>query len=179
MVSLSCVVTYLAQKAGGVIFEHLPVASRLENAAHSYVVYLKKFVFPTRLACFYPITDLGADRVVLSVATLAVFTLMAWRLRTTRPYVLVGWLWFLGALVPMIGLVQVGGQAYADRYTYFPSLGLGFVASLGPRGAVGRARLPRPVVMVAGGACSPFWASRRGGKRSSGATRWHFSSTPW
>ncbi|HME72070.1 MAG TPA: hypothetical protein VKM54_19705 [Myxococcota bacterium] len=67
--------------------------------------------------------DLGAVEVgERSWVTLPAFTFLAWRLRTTRPYVLVGWLWFLGALVPMNGFVQVGGQAYADRYTYFPSL---------------------------------------------------------
>jgi hypothetical protein len=149
---ISCPVTYLVQRAGGVLFEHVPVAFRLENAAHSYVVYLKQFVFPTRLACFYPLIDLGAGPVALSAATLAVFTLIAWRLRATRPYVLVGWLWFVGSLVPMIGLVQNGTQAYADRYTYFPSLGLGLAASLGLGDALGHTRLPRPAVILAAGA---------------------------
>ena len=152
VVLLSCAVTYLAQKAYGVVLERLSVASRLENAAHSYVVYLKKFVFPTHLACFYPMIDLGADRVALSIATLGVFTLIAWRLRATRPYFLIGWLWFLGALVPTIGLVQAGGQAYADRYMYFPSLGLGFVVALGLADGIRRARLPRLAVILAAGA---------------------------
>ena len=152
LVLLSCVVTYLVQKAGGgVVFEQMPVAFRLENAAHSYVVYLEKFLFPTHLACIYTMVDLGVERVFLSIATLAILTLIAWRLRPTWPYVLVGWLWFLGSLVPMIGLVEAGGQAYADRYMYFPSLGLGFVAALGFADAVGHARLPRSVVMLAGG----------------------------
>jgi len=149
---LFCVVTYLAQKTWGVPLLRLTVVTRLENAAHSYVAYLKKFVFPTQLACFYPMMDLGAGRVALSIGMLALLTLVAWRLRTTRPYVFVGWLWFLGALVPVIGLVQVGGQAYADRYTYFPSLGIGLAASLCFAEAVGRARLPRPAVMLAGSA---------------------------
>jgi hypothetical protein len=152
VVLLSCAVTYVAQKAGRVILEGLPIQSRLENAVHSYVVYLKDFILPMDLACFYPITDLGARLFVLSVATLVGLTLVAWRLRTTRPYALTGWLWFVGALVPMIGLVQVGGQAYADRYTYFPSLGLGFVAALGLADAVGRSGLPRPGAILAGGA---------------------------
>jgi hypothetical protein len=151
VVLLSCAVTYLVQSADGV-FLQLPVATHLENATHSYVVYLEKFVFPTDLACFYPLADLGAGRIVPSVGTLAVLTLMAWRLRARRPYLLMGWLWFVGALVPMIGLVQVGEQAYADRYMYFPSLGLGFVAALGLAEVVGRTRLPRPAVIAAGGA---------------------------
>jgi tetratricopeptide (TPR) repeat protein len=145
---LSCFVTYLAQKSYGVALERLPLAARLENAAHSYVAYLKKFVFPTQLACFYPMMDLGAGRVALSIGMLALLTLVAWRLRATRPYILVGWLWFLVALVPVIGLVQAGGQAYADRYTYLPSLGLGFAAGLGLADAVGHARLPRSAVIL-------------------------------
>ncbi len=148
VVLLSCAVTYLAQKAAGTVWKRLTVPFRLENAAHSYVVYLKKFVFPTHLACFYPIVDLRAGRVALSVATLVVVTLIAWRLRRTQPYLLVGWLWYLGALAPMIGLVQVGSQAYADRYTYFPSLGLGLIGALGLADATRRARLPRPAVIV-------------------------------
>jgi tetratricopeptide (TPR) repeat protein len=148
---LSCGVTYLVQKAGGVVLEWLTVLFRLENAVHSYVVYLEKFVFPTHLAFFYPMIDLGEARIALSITTLVAITLIAWRLRTTRPYALVGWLWFVGALVPVIGFVQVGAQAYADRYTYFPSLGLGFAASLG-LADFGRARLPRPTLMLAGGA---------------------------
>jgi hypothetical protein len=152
VIPISCALAYLTQKANGVVFERLSLAPRLENAAHSYVVYLTKFVFPTHLACFYPLVDLGADRIVLSVTTLAVFTLVAWRARMRRPYLLVGWLWFLGTLVPVIGLVQVGGQAYADRYTYLPSVGLGLAASLGLADVVARARLPRPAVTVASAA---------------------------
>ncbi|HKE10833.1 MAG TPA: hypothetical protein VKE73_04610, partial [Myxococcota bacterium] len=120
---LSCVATYLAQR--GAVLERMPVVSRLENGAHSYVMYLAKFAFPKQLAFYYPMMDLGTGRVAMSIATLAALTLAAWHLRTTRPYLLVGWLWFLGTLVPVLGLVQVGGQAYADRYMYLPSLGLG------------------------------------------------------
>jgi hypothetical protein len=151
VVLLSSVVTYLAQETYGVVLERLPLPSRLGNGAHSYVVYLRKFLLPTHLSCFYPMIDLGAGRIALAVATLAVFTLLAWRLRATRPYLLVGWLWFLGALVPMIGLVQAGGQAYADRYTYFPYLGLGLAFSLGLAEVVRRARLPRLAVLFAAG----------------------------
>ncbi|HKE11444.1 MAG TPA: hypothetical protein VKE73_07720 [Myxococcota bacterium] len=138
----SCVVTYVAQH--GAIAEHIPLSARLENALHSYVAYLWKFALPKQLSCYYPITPLGTDRVVVSAVTLAVLTLLAWRWRATRPYLLVGWLWFLGTLVPMIGVVQVGGQAYADRYTYLPSIGLGFAVSLGLAELARTARLPRP-----------------------------------
>jgi hypothetical protein len=143
---LSCAVTYLAQKAAGTVSKGSTVPSRLANAAHSYVVYLEKFLFPTHLACFYPTSGLRGDRVALSVATLVVVTLIAWRLRKTQPWALVGWLWYLGTLVPMSGLVQVGSQAYADRYTYFPSLGLGLVGAIGLANAT--RRLPRPAVIA-------------------------------
>ena len=149
VVLISCAVTYLAQKDYGV--QDVAVRFRFGNAAHSYVAYLKQFVFPVRLACFYPMIDLGTARIALSVVTLAAFTAIAWHLRATRPYVLMGWLWFLGTLVPMIGLVQVGRQAHADRYTYLPSLGLGFIASLGLSDAVSRLHLPRPATILAYG----------------------------
>jgi tetratricopeptide (TPR) repeat protein len=137
----SCVVTYVAQH--GAIALGLPFSARLKNGLHSYLAYLAKFALPKQLACYYPIVPLGADRVAASIAALAVLTLVAWRLRATRPYLLVGWLWFLGTLVPMIGVVQVGGQAYADRYTYLPSIGLGFAVSLGLAELARGARLPR------------------------------------
>jgi tetratricopeptide (TPR) repeat protein len=146
---LSCAVTYVVQKDYGV--QDIALRFRFENAAYSYVAYLKQFIFPARLACFYPMIDLGMARTALSIATLATFTAIAWRLRATRPYVLMGWLWFLGTLVPMIGLVQVGRQAHADRYMYFPSLGLGFIASLGLSDAVSRVHLPRPARILAYG----------------------------
>jgi len=142
----SCVVTYVAQH--GAIATYRPFSARLENGLHSYLAYLAKFGMPTQLACYYPITPLGVDRVALPIAALAGLTLVAWRLRATRPYLLVGWLWFLGTLVPMIGVVQVGGQAYADRYTYLPSIGLGFAVSLGLAELARGARLPRPAAAL-------------------------------
>jgi tetratricopeptide (TPR) repeat protein len=142
----SCVVTYVAQH--GAIATYRPFSARLENGLHSYLAYLAKFALPTQLACYYPITPLGVDRVALPIAALAGLTLVAWRLRATRPYLLVGWLWFLGTLVPMIGVVQVGGQAYADRYTYLPSIGLGFAVSLGLAELARGARLPRPAAAL-------------------------------
>jgi hypothetical protein len=145
---LSCVATYLAQR--GAVLERMPFVSRFENGAHSYVMYLTKFVFPKQLAFYYPMMDLGAGRVAVSIATLVALTSVAWHLRTTRPYLLVAWLWFLGTLVPMLGIVQVGGQAYADRYTYLPSLGLGLAVSLCLADAVSHMHLPRPAVVLAG-----------------------------
>jgi tetratricopeptide (TPR) repeat protein len=122
----SCVVTLVAQTRGGAVrsFEHLPLGARLANAALGYVAYLQKVFWPAGLAVVYPLPpqrqewQVAAATVLLAALTLGV--VLAWR----RRYWLVGWCWFLGMLVPMIGLVQVGDQAIADRYTYLPLVGL-------------------------------------------------------
>ena len=148
MVSLFCGVTYLAQ-----VSVQLPLAIRLANTSHSYVAYLRKSIFPVHLAAFYPLPEqIVLVRVALDLVVLGALTLQAWRMRASRPYLLVGWLWYLGTLVPMIGLVQVGLQGYADRFTYFPSLGLGLALSLLLADAVARLRLAQSAVILAAGA---------------------------
>lgn len=104
----------------------LPLGIRVGNALASYVDYLGNFVWPTGLACFYPHpgTSLAWSNVVVGAVVVAGATLAAWRLAPRQPYLLVGWLWYLGTLVPVIGLVQVGGHARADRFTYLPQVGL-------------------------------------------------------
>jgi hypothetical protein len=97
---------------------------RLGNAAVSTVRYLGDLFWPTGLAAFYPYQPVPPTAAVVSLALLIAVTLVAVRLRTRRPYLLVGWLWFLGTLLPVSGVVQIGMQAMADRYTYFPSIGL-------------------------------------------------------
>jgi tetratricopeptide (TPR) repeat protein len=105
-----------------------PWSLRLANAAVSYAAYLGKLLLPGNLAVFYPIPlAIPAWKVAGAAALLAVITTLAVRSARKSPWLLVGWLWFLGTLVPVIGLVQVGRQAMADRYTYIPSIGL-FVA---------------------------------------------------
>lgn len=126
----SCVVTLMAQRRGGAVasMQDFTLLVRVENAAIAYARYLGKCFFPADLSVFYPNfaerAPLGA--VVGSVALLALVTALALRLRRRCGYVLAGWLWFLGTLVPVIGLVQVGGQAIADRYTYIPLIGIFF-----------------------------------------------------
>jgi tetratricopeptide (TPR) repeat protein len=111
----------------------LPLGVRVQNALVSYGWYLLKTVWPTDLAIFYPhpATIPGASipiaHIAMSAAALVAISAVALLLARRRPYVLVGWLWFLGTLVPVIGLVQVGGQARADRYTYIPLIGV-FIA---------------------------------------------------
>jgi Flp pilus assembly protein TadD len=124
----SCALTVVAQQTGGAIetFEHVPAAARLSNAVVSYVQYLSKTIWPVGLAPFYPhpLDSLPWWQVAASGLVLVGVTVLALVLARSRPYLLVGWLWFLGTLVPVIGLVQVGEQALADRYTYVPLIGL-------------------------------------------------------
>ena len=131
--------TLEVQSRGGAVqsLASIPLEWRLLNVPVAYLTYVVKTLWPTDLAAFYPHPatlpdpDLSvmASRATAATATLVIATLLALRLRRSRPYVIVGWLWFLGVLVPMIGFVQVGSQAYADRYTYLPTMGLAIIAS--------------------------------------------------
>jgi Tfp pilus assembly protein PilF len=109
----------------GVSLELVPITVRLSNAAISYATYLGDLVWPARLGVFYPhplkVQLLAA---ALSALLLGAVSFAAWRERVCRPYLLVGWCWFLGTLVPMIGLVQAGSQARADRFTYLAQIGV-------------------------------------------------------
>ena len=104
----------------------LPFAWRLNNAAVTYVAYIWQMFWPVRLAAFYPHPNdrLHLWQVLLAAAFLIAVTLLAIDWRKERPYVLTGWFWYLGMLVPVIGLVEAGDQARADRYTYLPQIGL-------------------------------------------------------
>jgi tetratricopeptide (TPR) repeat protein len=127
VVAAACsVLTYVVQATARGSMDHLPPSSRLANAVVSYVAYLVKFVYPAELAVFYPHPGhalpawqiAGACLVLAGISAGA----LAWKRR--HPYLLVGWLWYLGTLVPVIGLVQVGSQAMADRYSYLTQIGL-------------------------------------------------------
>lgn len=123
----SAAVTFVAQRSGHAMrtWADYGLLNRVENAAVAYVRYLDMAIWPARLAVFYPhanrfvIWQVAGAIVILLVITL--FSAAQWR---QRPYLIVGWLWFLIAMLPMIGLVQVGGQALADRYAYLPFIGL-------------------------------------------------------
>jgi tetratricopeptide (TPR) repeat protein len=126
LVACSMLKTLGAQQAAMSSLEILPLSDRLGNAVVGVARYLGLTVWPADLACLYPFPRGGWPNatVVAACAVVVVITAVAWALRRRSPGVLVGWLWFLGMLVPVIGLVQVGRQAIADRYTYLPSLGL-------------------------------------------------------
>jgi Tfp pilus assembly protein PilF len=131
LVAASMVITFIAQSHGGAVrtFVQVPVSLRLSNAIVSYAKYLFLTVWPSDLTLYYPFARTGvpAWQLLCAIVPLAVITTFAFRQARARPYLLVGWLWFVGTLVPVIGLLQVGGAAMADRYHYVPSIGL-FVA---------------------------------------------------
>jgi cytochrome c-type biogenesis protein CcmH/NrfG len=123
-----CVIAIVAQSHGKAMrpLTSMPLAGRCLNAVAAYGLYAFRVLIPTRLAPFYPYPDIQQLSVLaaLSVAFLCAATWICIVHARKRPMVLVGWLWFLGALMPMIGLVQIGGQQTADRYVYFPAIGL-------------------------------------------------------
>lgn len=131
----SSVATYLVQQqsAAMVSLETFPFPFRLANGVVAYAAYMGKTIWPTRLAAFYPhpATDINWPAVGGALFLLAFISWFAVRRRRQIPFLLVGWLWFTGTLVPVLGLVQVGTQAMADRYTYIPLIGLFIVASWG------------------------------------------------
>ena len=150
LATAACVVTFVAQKEGGAVrnFTELSFPARVAGALWAYVVYIGQTLWPTRLGVFYPIPDpRPLWQPVLAAAVLLLATGGAVAARHRWPAVLVGWLGYLGMLVPVIGLVQVGGQAHADRYTYLPSIPL--LVALGTTvWAIAGSRLPRPALGV-------------------------------
>jgi protein O-mannosyl-transferase len=122
----SCVVTLFAQSDAIQSFERIPLPLRVANALVSCVTYLGQMFWPSGLAVLYPFTarGVGVSGAVLSLVLLACISGGVFVLRRRRPYFLTGWLWYLIMLAPVIGIVQVGAQARADRYTYLPQIGL-------------------------------------------------------
>ncbi len=153
LAAASCVVTFLVQRAAGAMptLEKGPLELRLANALVSYVRYLGKTIWPSELAVFYPFTGFGLDswQVIGAALLLVVATLGVVLAHRRGPYLLVGWLWFLGMLVPVIGLVQVGKQSLADRYTYLPHIGLFICVAWGGAAVFGSLRRPRVLASAA------------------------------
>lgn len=128
---VSCTITLVVQSKSGALkgIEQFSLPSRISNAAISYITYIVKIVWPADLSVFYPHPrgEPAHWQIYGSIVLLVCITAGVLRLSTGRKFLLVGWFWYLGTLVPVIGLVQVGGQAMADRYTYIPSIGF-FIA---------------------------------------------------
>ena len=157
--AISCVITYIAQSQGEAVVSlgRITIGPRLSNALVSYAIYLERAVWPSSLAIVYPHPTLigsaiPAWKVAGSVLLLAGISFLAWRERQRRPYLAAGWLWYLGTLVPVIGLVQVGAAAFADRYTYVPLIGVFIAAAWGISGMVPGLRWRGTVLWASGGA---------------------------
>ena len=130
LAAISCVITFFAQRSGESIIPlaRISLGYRLENAPVAVAGYLQNLLCPAGLCVIYPMPDkIPVLPAALSVALLILISIAAWHWRKSKPHLITGWLWFLGTLVPVIGLVQVGSQAMADRYAYLPSIGF-FIA---------------------------------------------------
>jgi tetratricopeptide (TPR) repeat protein len=126
----SCVVTIFAQQAGGAVDKERPFEIRAANALVACIRYIAKILWPTNMAVIYPHPEhLPIWQVAGAGFLLAAITLLTLRAASRRPFLAVGWLWFLISLVPVIGLVHVGATAMADRYTYLPAIGLFVMAT--------------------------------------------------
>lgn len=148
-------VAFLAQHLGGATasFDALPLFTRLQNAAVSYFIYILKTAVPTGLGVYYPLV--GAPpfwQAAAALAALAGVTAAAFITVRRIPYLATGWLWYAGTLVPVIGIVQIGGQAYADRYTYLPMIGLLIAASWGGVHLSRRLGIPNKIQLAAASA---------------------------
>ena len=123
---VSCAITYQAQRSGGAIepLAHYSVESRVSNALVAYLHYIGKMIWPVKLAIMYPLSFIPAWQAAGAGVILLVLSILCVAAARRRPYLLTGWFWYLGTLVPVIGLVQVGRQSFADRYTYLPLVGL-------------------------------------------------------
>ena len=154
LVAGSSVVTLVVQRQGGAMtaFQKHPAGLLVENVLVSYATYIIEMVWPARLAMFYPMpASIPAWKIGGAAVLLALVSAMAIRLARRRPYVAVGWLWYLGTLVPVIGLVQVGLQAHADRYTYIPLIGLFIIVAWGTADLLARWRSARIIAPSAAG----------------------------
>jgi tetratricopeptide (TPR) repeat protein len=154
LAAVASAVTVAVQGASGGIqdFARLPAGLRIANALESCAQYLLDAVWPVRLAAFYPhpLDSISAFELGGAVLALAVVTGLSLRFAKAHPCLLVGWLWYLGMLVPVIGLVQVGMQARADRYMYLPLIGLTLLVAWGVPELAARWRIHRAVVSASG-----------------------------
>ena len=155
LAGVASVVTFLVQRKAGAMtsLETLPLSTRVENAAIAYFQYISKTVLPVNLAAFYPYPFNRHPPVAIFVTAFVLLGLLSCLFLLCvrrRPYLAVGWFWFLGTLVPTIGLVQVGSQSMADRYMYIPSIGLFMAAIWGLVDFLSGWQFGRKILAVAG-----------------------------
>ncbi len=157
------VITYLAQRDLGAVkvSNAYPIGLRIGNALLSYVVYISDTVWPSGLAVFYPYPEhVSAWAVSAAGLAIAAISVLVLRLVREKPYLTVGWLWYLGMLLPVIGLIQAGKQARADRYMYLPMIGLSVMMAFGLAEVFKRWAAARtPVIIVGAAACTALAVS--------------------
>jgi hypothetical protein len=123
---------YAGQRAAGAVSTTTPLATRIANSLISYAVYIRQTVWPTRLSLFYPYGHtIAAWKAGVAFLLLSAITILAIWTLPKRPYLAAGWFWYLGTMVPVIGLLTVGADAHSDHFTYVPMVGLTMMAAWG------------------------------------------------
>jgi Tfp pilus assembly protein PilF len=173
----SCALTLLAQRSTTASIERLPFSWRVENAGVSYITYIGQMIWPHPLAPFYPHPEdqLAIWKIALSFLLLVAISVAAIHWRKERPYIFTGWFWYVVMLTPVIGVIQVGMQGHADRYTYLPHIGIYIAATWGVCDVVVASRW-RSLILTLGGATilsSLAWVTRAQTKY------WQDSETLW
>ncbi len=150
---VSCVVTVVVQHKSGAmdIARNIPLSARIANAVIAYAGYLGKTVWPARLAVFYPHpgSSFSVAELIISAVLLAAISVLAVALAKRKKYLIVGWLWYLITLVPVVGIVQVGRQQMADRYTYVPLIGIFVIIAFGAADIVRQLKIQKIVTVIA------------------------------
>ena len=150
---ISSYITFIVQRGGQSVatMERIPLLSRVANALVAYAAYLWKTIWPVNLSVYYPYPETiqTASAIITAVLLLGI-SFLVWRNWRARPWLFTGWFWYVGTLVPVIGIVQVGSQAMADRYSYIPSIGLGFAIAFGAQELLSlRPGFRRPIGVLA------------------------------
>lgn len=163
IIFISSLVAFLAQRSQGAVADTqlVPLWARFTNACIAYGVYVAKLMWPVNMAPFYPHpgVEVSVPLALFAAIVLAAITVFAlWKLRD-HPFLAVGWFWFAGTLVPVIGIVQIGSQAYADRYSYIPHVGLLIMIAWGALALAQRWRIPTPAVAAAGAAAAVIFTA--------------------
>jgi protein O-mannosyl-transferase len=150
---ISSIITFLVQQQGGsmAISSRLPMDERLTNAVVAYCKYIGKIFVPTDLAFFYPhpLGSLELWQIIGSIGIILLITFIAWKNFNTEKYFVIGWFWFLGTLIPVIGIVQVGLQSMADRYMYTPIIGIAIILAWGMPAMSRRIKLNKNIPVAA------------------------------
>jgi hypothetical protein len=141
---VSSIITLIAQQKPMAPLEMAPLGFRISNALLSYISYVGKIFYPSHLAVLYPLNRIPSWQGVVCFTILFAISMLV--VVSRRGYLIVGWLWYLGTLVPVIGIVQVGLQSMADRYTYLPSIGIFLIAAWGSEEIFSKIRYSRAIL---------------------------------